>query len=363
MTRPEISSETDLKTAFVPQELTAIDASGQMCVARFRPGRDELFAGGYDAHVHRWHGSGDNYASLAALPGHNGWVQNLCFSSEGRLLFSADSWGRLTCHDVSDSNTPQLWSHPEAHTGGIQALAVAPSNQWVASGGHDGSVRLWSVTNGKPLRSLSTSGVPVHSLACDPAGQLLAVGDLLGNITLWSPVEGMRLKTLDATELYTEHRLQQIGGVRCLLFSPDGRTLLAAGTRPKNGGNVQGVPLLLQFDSVSGERLRALELGTTSDVYVRDIVWHPRGFLIVVTSGNPGTGKLLLIEPPAEKPFFLEAKYGNCHSVTLTDDGRRFAVLTTSKGSNGNGRRLDKDGHYAGNTSPIRVLEFSEAAM
>ena len=33
-----------------------------------------------------------------------------------------------------------------------------------------------------------------------------------------------------------------------------------------------------------------------------------------------------------------------------------IAVTTTVRGSNGNGRKVDADGNYIGNTSPIQLL-------
>jgi hypothetical protein len=34
------------------------------------------------------------------------------------------------------------------------------------------------------------------------------------------------------------------------------------------------------------------------------------------------------------------------------------AVTATSRGSNGNGRQLDKNGEYPGNTSPVHIFDM-----
>ena len=39
-------------------------------------------------------------------------------------------------------------------------------------------------------------------------------------------------------------------------------------------------------------------------------------------------------------------------------DNRRFLLTSTNRGSNGNGRRLDKEGNYIGNYSPVHVMEL-----
>ena len=69
----------------------------------------------------------------------------------------------------------------------------------------------------------------------------------------------------------------------------DGTTLLAGGTRPKNGATVQGIPILIGFSWETTERVFLKELGATSDCYCEDVAYHPRGFLMAVTSGTPGT--------------------------------------------------------------------------
>ena len=85
--------------------------------------------------------------------------------------------------------------------------------------------------------------------------------------------------------------------------------------------------------------------------------FHPEGYLIAVTSGNPGTGQLLFIDLDQAEPTYKNNTLANCHAVSVHPNGRTLAVTATSKGSNGNGRRLDKDGNYLGNSSPIYLFQ------
>jgi hypothetical protein len=43
-------------------------------------------------------------------------------------------------------------------------------------------------------------------------------------------------------------------------------------------------------------------------------------------------------------------------------NGIRLAVSATNGGSNGNGRRIGKDGEYPGNYSPLHILDLPQAA-
>ena len=103
------------------------------------------------------------------------------------------------------------------------------------------------------------------------------------------------------------------------------------------------------------------KFGAAKDGFVLDAAWHPGGYLILVTSGQPGNGKIMFLRPGEKEPFFTHTNVANCHSVTLHPDGKRFAVMAMNKGSNGNGRQLTKDGQYAGNTSPVHLFEIPAA--
>jgi sugar lactone lactonase YvrE len=75
----------------------------------------------------------------------------------------------------------------------------------------------------------------------------------------------------------------------------------------------------------------------------------------LITFGTPGQGQLLYLKPGDDKPFFTK-KLTNPHSLAWHPDGKRLAIAATNAGSNGNGRPLDKDGKYKGNSSPIHLF-------
>ncbi|MBL8796473.1 MAG: hypothetical protein JNM56_21415, partial [Planctomycetia bacterium] len=280
------------------------------------------------------------------------------FASDGRL-FSADSWGKLICWQEAKP----VWTVEQAHDGWIRGLAVSADGKQLATGGMDRTVRVWSASDGKKLHELTGHAADVLAVAFHPDGQSVVSGDMFGVVKQWDIQQGRAagvsplLREFDAKCLHRLDRLQDTGGARCLAFDADGKTLACAGTQPKNGGNVQGVPTILLFDWVSGKLAHTLKTGVDADGYVYDLHFHPAGFVMAVSSGNPGVGKFYFQQPGDAPPFFITPKMANCHSLAVHPDGTRLVVSATNGGSNGNGRGPNKD-NYPGNWSPLVVWEM-----
>lgn len=347
---------------FEPKQSTTLATKGQVFAARFTPCGKYVISGGFDSLIHRWDATSEEIKELPPLEGHGGWAQAIAFHPTEQTLFSADSWGQLRCWSYTKEKPKPIWKVEQAHDGWIREVAVSSDGRLLATCGRDQKVCVWSASDGRRLHELTGHGEDVLRVQFHPQTMKIVSGDLKGIVKVWDVVYGKHMQDFDASELHSYQRIQEVGGVRSMAFSLDGKSLFCGGTRPKNGGNVQGVPLVMEFDFETGKRKRTIELGATSDVYANDLQMHPAGFLMATTSGNPGTGKLLFQHLEADKPFYTNTKLANCHAVSLHPDGNRLVVTTTKRGSNGNGRRLDKDGNYIGNTSPIYVFDFPSPA-
>jgi WD40 repeat protein len=340
-----------------PKEVKALKPDRQLCIIRFSPCGKFLAAGSFEGTVRRWDATSDQWPELSPLTGHGGWVQAIAFHPDGRRLVSADSWGQLRCWLYAEEKPEPLWAVNQAHNGWIRGLAVSPDGKLLATCGRDQKVCLWSAEDGRKHAELTGHQEDVYSLAFHPDGKSLISGDLKGLVKHWDLETGKRLREFGARSLYRSDRLQDVGGVRCLAFDREGAVLACAGAKPKNGANVQGTPTILLFDWQSGQPKHTLHVGNDGDGYVFDLLMHPDGFVIAVTSGNPGTGKLFFQRPGDAQPFFLATKMANCHSLSLHPNGRRLVVAATNGGSNGNGRLL-KNMEYPGNWSPLHVWDL-----
>jgi WD40 repeat protein len=379
-----------LKTRFEPKEAKVLKLDRQMNAARFTACGRFLLAAGHDGLVRRFDATADDLPELKPLAGHGGWVQRVIPAKDEEVVFSADSWGQLRCASFADETATPRWANAAAHDGWILDLALSPNGKLLATCGIDRAVRVWSAADGSKLHEFSVPEWEVFSVVFAPDDVSVLAGDLSGKVRQWELASGKITREFDASSLHKADRLQEVGGVRRMLFveaprgegqgasdrSKDGAPsagssspsptpqpsslvpsykLLCAGTKPKNGGNVQGVPAVLVFDWTSGQLEKTIELGKDGDVYVTDLAFHPAGFLMGTISGNPGAGKLVFRRLEDDAAFFETTKMPNCHSVTLHPSLPKFAVIATNGGSNGNGRNLDKEGKYPGNFSPIHV--------
>lgn len=166
-------------------------------------------------------------------------VTAMCFSADGRRLVAGSSNGSVTLWDVATGERlADLGAHGSPVSGEgllnlpdyacvVRCVAFLPGEEYVASGGEDGLVRIWSVKPGDPPPRLAESAAQVSrgfDLTFSPDGStLVAQGEDRSNrLWLWDTAGGI---VFALVEPYPAGHHAAIP----VAFAPDSMVLASAG--------------------------------------------------------------------------------------------------------------------------------------
>jgi guanine nucleotide-binding protein subunit beta-2-like 1 protein len=149
--------------------------------------------------------------------GHSKDVLSVAFSADNRQIVSG-----------SRDKTIKLWNtlgeckytiEDQGHTEWVSCVRFSPNTQnpIIVSGGWDKMVKVWLLTNCKLKTSLPGHTAYINSVAVSPDGSLCASGGRDGTARLWDLNEGKHLYSLDAGDI-----------IHTLCFSPTRYWLCAA---------------------------------------------------------------------------------------------------------------------------------------
>lgn len=349
-----------MQTKYQPKAVKVLNTNQQLCSIRFSPDGKVLAGGTFEGSIRRWDFASDKFEELTQIKGLNGWVQAIAFHPDQKRLFAADSWGTISAWPMQEKEPKPLWTVKDAHNGWIHGLALDAQGVKLATCGRDQTVRISAVADGKKEAVFAHPDI-VLAVAFHPDGKSVVSGDLKGVIRQWDLATGKSVREFDAKAMYLKDRIQDVGGVRCFAFDKAGTILIAGGSQPKTGGFVTGSNLILVFDWQSGKVKQTIKSANANENegYVNDMLLHPDGFLMSVSSGQPGNGKLVF-HSLDDGQAFVTMPLPNCHSLAMQPGTSRLVVSATNANSSGNGRVGTKE-NYPGNFSPLHVLDFPKA--
>jgi WD40 repeat protein len=98
--------------------------------------------------------------------------------------------------------TADVPSKSLAHANLVDAVAFNPSGTLLATGSHDGTLRIWDVAKGQQVRQITAHKVPmmsqIYCVAWSPDGKQLVSGSLDHSLNLWDAAAGTLVRELKA---------------------------------------------------------------------------------------------------------------------------------------------------------------------
>jgi WD40 repeat protein len=129
-----------------------------------------------------------------------------------------------------------------AHGSPVMAVAVAPDSSWLASGGENGTIQVWT-RDGIRLCTLDRHPGPVYAMVLAPDGSWLATGSAT-EVRVWAVEDwSLRISVPGAWELLavmpdSSRLVVGAGAVRTSVILPTGETLVDDG---RDGQSLQGL--------------------------------------------------------------------------------------------------------------------------
>ncbi len=350
MTEPAL----DIKQAWMARELKH---ELQLFRAQFSPGGGHVAAVGLDGRVHVWRLEDEEKITL---DGHRTWASSLVFHPDGKRLFTADYHGVVHCWDFAGATQP-MWTIAEADRDNVRALVVSPDGRQLISAGDDRVIKVWDCATGAPVTRIEGHAECIFSLAISPDGKHLVSGDLLGVIRQWQVGSWKAERQLDAALLHTRKDtfLADVGGVRSLAFSSDGKRLAAGGMKEaKSNAFCPGKPIVLVFDWASGKQETELGVKGKSDGPFNALCFLEDGSLVGHTEILHAASELTFWDPTRPEPLH-SIPNGSAYDLSLHPDGRQLLVPTyVSGGSSGNGAQKKHRENYVPNRTTLKIFNL-----
>ncbi len=207
------------------------------------------------------------------------------------------------------------------HPGGALSVAFSPDSQLLASGGGEGSVKLWDTATGQERATLVGHTGPIEALAFTADGAMLASGGGFGDGTV-------RLWDMPTATLRTVFRLPTPRGIeasaKSLALSADGK-FLAVGVRKRRDTTHHLAGEVVVWDIPTGQQIRTL---TDLDSFHVTVALTPDHQMVIVPDKERTHLRVLELATGQERAVLEPAGTRKLLGFGMATNGKTLCTLS-----------------------------------
>ena len=200
---------------------------------------------------------------MMSFAAHEGHVTSVALSPDGKCAVSGGSDRAIKVWDITTGK--ELTTLSGAHTGRIYHVEFSPDGKHIVSCDISGEIKVWDAADvNEPITSIRHGGGWVPFVSFSPDGnQIVSAMNDDGTIKVWDAATGAEILAFS----------RQKGGVRFAAFSPNGKRIVSA---DEDG-------TITIWDSVSGDKVMSL---AGHDQEIRTMSFNSDGSLFASGSSD-----------------------------------------------------------------------------
>jgi len=267
------------------------------CVAFPANGDHELLvSGSRDKTLRLWSRRNQNAQLVHTFDGHTTWVESVAISPDARFLASGGNDSMVYLWSVATHDL----IHNFSCDGQVSSLSFSPDSQTLASAGDNKQVNLWSTESGKLLQTLEGHTEEVNSVTFSPNGQILASTSSDESLKLWLVSSGQLIYTFNGHS----------DRVHAAIFAPDGQMIASASDDSS-----------IRIWSVASQKLIHVIEGISLSHYIYggSALAFSRDGQLIATGDATGVVRQSQWLVPSDPEMSTSVQFGNRHTTTVND--------------------------------------------